>query len=555
MPLANQEEYHFAPTGVVDNTNLTATATNGFVVDSSQVREGGCAVLQNLVPDFTGKNCFVPRLAVQNFGGATFGGLTSPTFCSVFYIFGDIVYGMVTTTDFPGFDHPFAYNIALGTPITVTGVVAGNVPSAADPNITHDWTPPTMALIGNLLLVTHPGFPNGANKFGWFDVSTPTAPVWHAGDLGGNALPAGAPVAVENFNGRAWFLCNPANAQPSAIFSDVLNATQRTNGNQAITLDDYSPLTALQGLQLQNQLGGVIQSLIIFKGTQGIYQITGDYSSTSSPLTKNLLQSNMGTRAPNAVMNVPDGLLFLNHDGFRLIDFYGKIGPPIGANGDGICASFMYATPQSRVVAATNAHMFRATSITPAGVISEWWYDMTRQIWTGPHTTAPSFVLPYKDTFIILNQNGNVSTFYLAPFKPVIGTPQPSYLEYGNVLQWTYRTPNLPNPQHMNAYQVNEAYILAGNFGVINVQVFDEFNTPLLNINAAIQATQPQSYTIPFPMRPLLVPLYDFQGTQGICIGSRLSFQFGGISSNFFEIADLWIRLQNTGYMQGTLDN
>lgn len=558
--LENQKAYHFSPKGVVDTVGIIhfqQFPPPQSPLDAAQIRDGGMMMLSNLIPDPTCKNQFICRPSYLTYTNAFANApLQSFGFVPCMYIFGDYLYGLCNSSNFIG-DSPFAFNLATNTALTVTGITNANIPGGADGNYTNNWTPATMALVGTQLIVTHPGFPNGTNKIGWFDITTPNAPVWHAGDLATNGLPAGAPVAVANFNGRAYYLCNPPNAQPVVVFSDVLAGTTRSNGNQALTLDDYVPLTALQTLQLQNQLGGVIQSLIVFKGYQGIYQITGDYAATSTNgvpfLTKNLLSSNMGTLAPNALVNIPDGLVFLNHDGLRVIDFYGKISPPVGANGEGIASQFSFSSSITRCCGASNGRMIRMTSNLNT-VIYEWWYDLASQTWTGPHTAAPSLLKPYKDTFVLYHEDRlNVNNCVIArsDVKPIIGSPGNVYnTEPGGPLQFIYQTPLIPPMDNMEAFQVNEAFIMAsGAPAAITCTVYDGNAVQLDTFQLSPPSGNSPSYALPNLCLPTSLPFTKSNAA------SRMQFTFTGGSAASIELGDLWLRIQEAGYTKGTLNN
>src|SRR6185437_379255 len=141
------------------------------------------------------------------------------------------------------------------------------------------------------------------------------------------------PTAVYQFNSRAYYIYNLP-AQPSVYFSDALNPTTFTNANQILTFGDAVPLTALGGVGLNTQLGGIIQSLIVFKGVQNIYQITGD--PTTSNLSVDALNVTTGTLAPNSICNAPKGLMFMSPDGYRMIDFQAHVSDPIGIDGSGV---------------------------------------------------------------------------------------------------------------------------------------------------------------------------------------------------------------------------
>lgn len=155
MGLRNSKPITFRPKGLSD------------AVDGSNAFAGAMQSLANLIPANDTANCWVPRPAAIKV--SSFAGFTTPGFVSAALVVGNIEYGMVASGANAGKDQPYAYNLATGAFETITGVTAANVPTS--PATSGAWTPPIMALIGTRIIVTHPGFPGGAVKFGWFDVS------------------------------------------------------------------------------------------------------------------------------------------------------------------------------------------------------------------------------------------------------------------------------------------------------------------------------------------------------------------------------------------------
>ena len=142
----------FVPAGASDALD----GTNSFA--------GAMRTLANLIPDPSTRGVWVSRTAsVEVASNPTFGVPTG------MLMVGDILYGMTPSTLNPGFDQPFAYNMLTGAFLPVAGITAANVP--ASPPASGDWTPPILAQIGSRVVVTHPGFPGGDTKFGWFDIS------------------------------------------------------------------------------------------------------------------------------------------------------------------------------------------------------------------------------------------------------------------------------------------------------------------------------------------------------------------------------------------------
>src|SRR4029077_20210968 len=120
------------------------------------------------------------------------GGPANAGILSCALVIGDRVYGLVPSDLHAGSDEPFVYDLAAGAFIAVSGITADNVPQS--PPTSGDWVPPIMAQVASRILVTHPGFPGGEVKFGWFDVSGGNFVV--VGDTDTDRYIRGAPVLL-----------------------------------------------------------------------------------------------------------------------------------------------------------------------------------------------------------------------------------------------------------------------------------------------------------------------------------------------------------------------
>jgi hypothetical protein len=435
-------------------------------LESSSTFVGAMAALSNLIPDPTTRGLWQCRPAAQpivNFGAS--GGPFSSGFSSGFQqssaapggvitalqVIGTYAYGMIGSGIFPGHDQPFAYNLLTNTNIPISGVTNANTPIS--PAATGAWVPPTTDLIGVDLCVTHPGF-NGANGyFGVLNISNPAAPSWSSGNLTGLVQFTTPPSAVKQFNQRAyWITNNPL--QPALVFSDPLVATNCTNANQVLTFGDNVSLTALGQLPFTNtQTGGVVQALIVFKGVKNIYQVTGDAADMN--LSINSLNVTTGTLAPNTVCNTPKGLAFVSPDGVRQIDFFAHVSDPIGFDGMGVTVPFIYSVVPSRMCASCGGNVLRIT--TQNGNLGgspnfEYWYDVARGIWSGPHTFPMALIQPYNNTFIGVPLANTSSLWQSDPVQSDTST----YVENGQQLTWTSTTPLLPDPDRMTNTAMTE---------------------------------------------------------------------------------------------------
>src|SRR6204780_5095305 len=142
--------------------------------DASSTFNGAMASLMNLIPDPATARLWVCRPAATlnvNLNStankalflAAYGSLlySASGFISARLMVGDTFYGMIAGGK--GYDLPFSYNLASATLYFPSGVTTANAP--ASPTTSGTWTPPTMAIIGADIIVTHPGFTGAGGAF------------------------------------------------------------------------------------------------------------------------------------------------------------------------------------------------------------------------------------------------------------------------------------------------------------------------------------------------------------------------------------------------------
>lgn len=459
MALRKAQPITWTPTGCVD------------AVDGSTAPRGGMSSLSNLVPDPSTSGIFVPRPAAINKTYFSTSGIATPGFISAMIVVGDRVYGMISTSSPSGKDVPFVYDLAAGTFVTVTGMLSGNTPTS--PATSGAWTPPTMAVIGTKVMVTHPGF-SGSNKIGWIDISTPASPTWSAGNTTTTLLPS-VPVAVFNFNDRAWYAVGN-----TLYYSDVLVPTTITSSTQSVTCGDSSDIKALGGMPITTTQGGVLQSMMVFK-SKAIFQITGDAALFT--LLNNAIAAGIGTDAPLSLAPSPLGLFFISQHGLRLISLDGQISEPIGAEGQGISVPFINAYVPSRICAAFNVNTVRITvqnQNIPTLPVQEWWFNTDLKSWTGSHTFPASLIAAWGGTFI-MTPNGINNSLWQSDIVPLSTS---SYIENGNQLTFGYAPALLPLTGGMNMNAVIETSIgveYSQTGGTLNFSAVDE-NGNLLDL-------------------------------------------------------------------------
>lgn len=436
--------------------------------DATDTFPGACRSLQNLVFDQSNPEIVVARpgvgnplvsMAAQNslWGGVVAWGtsgyiwgsvtFTTPTVITVHIAIGNTIYGMVSSALNPGKDQPFAFVIGTGF-VAISGVTSANVP--VSPATTGDWTPPTMAVIGTKIIVTHTGF-SGANYFGAIDITTPSAPTWSAGNTTTYMLPS-VPTFVANFNNRAYFICGNV-----VYYSDVLAPTVMTNAGQALTVGDTTSITALSGLPVSTTSAGVVAALIVFKPFQ-IWQITGDAAVTGS-LALNFLSLNVGCVSPRSIVQTPIGSLFIGINGPYMVSPLGGIGPLTKDQSkltQDVQQPFQSIVNPSRAAASFSGALYRIcldTVINGVTTTADYWLDITRRRWTGPHSFAYDCASQVGNYFVISSRYYGASLFA----SSYIPNANSTYNDNGLPITVTLESSSFPKTQNINEKQVIES--------------------------------------------------------------------------------------------------
>jgi len=384
---------------------------------------------------------------------------------------------------------------------------------------------------------------------------TPEAPLWGAGDTQPNNLPE-VPLGVVQMSGRAWF----ADGDSGVPFSDSLLPCVRTEDTQALLPANGMPVTAVAPIMLQNALvGGIVQAVIAFQEGKGMQQITGDPASNN--LQMNLLPVLTGTLAPNSLAPSPLGLFFMSPEGLRLIDLQARVSDPIGQDGDGVVKPFLEVSnpphdepaPVSRICAAVNGRTLRIDTPRIDGSWSSYWFDITRKMWTGPHTGAASLCRQWRSDFLITPQ-ARLGIFQEAPDEQ--HPRNCSFVENGRLLEYEWETSLLPDSGEMAENTIIESAIMVALQPDEQTQIdfLDEIRGPLdgvtlrgLNVPPALWGTAIFGWTLTGPdpgtirqrQIPWTIPLVFKQGRVNI----------RGLSSKTITLGNFYMRYQVLGYL------
>ena len=432
--------------------------------DSTDSFHGACKTLQNLVFDQSNPDLMAARPGVGS-PITTFSSFTGATGVTIMVTIGSMIYGMVSTSRLGAFDEPFCYNLLTNTFVAITGTLNTNLPSTA--LTTGDWYPPTMAVIGVKLIVTHPGFSGtGSNFFGVINLTNPAIPTWTASNTATNALPS-VPNAVVNFNNRAYFSCSNF-----VYYSDVLVPTTMTNAGQSLTVGDTTPVIGISGLPVQTTSAGVVGAIMVFKQYQ-IWQITGDAAVTGS-LSQNFLSLNIGCLSPRSIVQTPYGLFFIGIDGPYYISAMGQVMPLTKDQQklvQDVQKPFQAIINPSRAAASFSGSIYRVSlKSTLNGLVQsgDYWFDVTTKRWTGPHTFSYDNISPYSNYFIISSNSAGAALFA----SPYIPTASSTYLDNGSSITVSMQSAFLPKTQNINVKQVVESTMeLAAQSAPINYSI------------------------------------------------------------------------------------
>lgn len=387
---------------------------------------------------------------------------------------------------------------------------------------------------------------------------TAAAPRWSAGDTNGNNL-KNTPVAVANFNGRAYYAVPGAGMQ----FSDSGNATQITNVTQALTPQNGLDISAFGGLPYQQSAGGILQALIAFQGDAGMQQVTGDQA--LSTLALNAFGVGVGTLAPNSICQTPRGLAFVAPDGLRFIDFIGRLSDPVGQFGSGVIVPFVLAINPTRIAASFNQNVLRISvknGNDPNEAVQEYWFDLGLNQWTGAHTFPAALIQPYQAASGVTTGHGFVMFASGIDGKlwnsEVQVSSSSSYTENGAEMDWIWEPVLLPDFRDMAMHAMIESTlgIVMPSTGQVAIQALDEAGNQLDSILVAGSGVPPTIWG-QFKWGQALWgggAGYFYQhplNWNNPIVFKQATFQVNGVSQTGFAIGILNLRIQTLGYTTG----
>lgn len=492
---------------------------------------------------------------------ATTGDWTPPTICMIGSRIAITHPGYDGVTNFVGWIdlRNFTTNTVVGdtnsnttitnvhaSPITAGVMVGDAISGAGIPANTY-----VTAMTATTITISNAATVSTPNTTFTITSGTTGAPIYGAGQTNGQPL-AAVPVAVAQFNGRAYYAVNNG-----VQFSDALSPQQITNATQQLTLGDNTAVNALGGLPLANQVvGGTLQALIAFKQDSVYYQITGDPATNN--LAANAVNGSVGTLAPNTICGTPFGLAYIAPDGLRIIGLDGKSSDPIGTDGDGVSVPFLYAVNPTRMCMAYDQNLLRVSvqnGFKNGQPVEEYWYDLTQKMWTGPHSFPASLIEAYHNGVndFVLFASGINAKLWQSKTQP---SATATYTENGAALSWVWKTTLMPDNEQASANQVVQTALglVIPAAQTMTIMALDEQGATLDTITLTSTSVSGsiwgsfnwgsgvwggaviayQEYTIPW---------------HNALVFKQMAISINGPSIANFAIGNLYTKIQPTGYL------
>lgn len=365
---------------------------------------------------------------------------------------------------------------------------------------------------------------------------------WTNGNTTTHTLP-GIPQFVSLFSGRAYYALGNL-----LYYSDSGAPTTMTNADQILTVGDTSIITGLAGLPMTTAISGIIQALIAFK-ENNIWQITGD--AATSNLALNTLNIASGSIAPNSIATTPQGLVYMDHDGIRIIQPTGAVQGPL----NDIRLPFINATYPSRVAAASNGTIYRITVPNAlTGTTQNYWFDFSRNGWTGPHSFVDGLVKSFGEGFVMARNDYPGKLFY----SDIQQLNSSTFIELGTQMNWKLlTTPMADSGNAMKVWSIiaTQNVSMAPKPNLFQYQAIDEQGNTLAECYLPSLISPPAEWdSATFDQNAWQNQFMTLMPRQlpwtNPLVFNRLTIEVDGISAAGVRLGAFEIQTQDLGYPQ-----
>jgi hypothetical protein len=219
----------------------------------------------------------------------------------------------------------------------------------------------------------------------------------------------------------------------------------------------------------------------------------------------------------------------------------GSVTDPIGVDGQGVTHPFQYAIFPSRICAEANVAVLRITvqhGSEPGQPFQEFWFDLSRKTWSGPHSFPARLIQHWRASFIMAPIGVTASLWKSDTVGPSYGAGTAAdFIENGVQLSWTQETVLLPDNEHMAMNSMVEANLMcsAAPGDIIQVVAIDEQGGALDAVNV-----------VPTVVNAILREraLHWHEPV----IFKQMSMQARGTSNSRVRIGNLYMRYEILGY-------
>jgi hypothetical protein len=297
--------------------------------------------------------------------------------------------------------------------------------------------------------------------------------------------------------------------------------------------------------------------LLVFKAFD-IWQITGD-AAVSGSLSLNFLSLNVGCLSPRAICQTPIGTIFIGIDGPYVVSPLGGVGPLTKDQTkitQDIQQPFQSISNPSRAAASFSGSIYRVcldTVLNGQFVTVDYWFDITRRRWTGPHTFNYDCACQVGNYFVVSHRNYGANLFK----SQYVPASDSTYLDNGAPISVLLESSSFPKTENINEKQVIESTIELSSIGAsvqYQVAALDEARSTLGSASFLISNTAgiwgagswgagvvwaaannfPKTYTVPW---------------QAPLVFKKMALQVIAQSSSNLSIGTFFAKYQDTGYI------
>lgn len=377
-------------------------------------------------------------------------------------------------------------------------------------------------------------------------------PLWGAGNLSGALSFTTLPTVVAQFYNRAYY-----GSGNNVLFSDSLVATNATASTQVLTLGDTTAILAMKGLPYTTTQSGILQSLMVFK-SGAIWAITGDAASTVNPLSLNSVSEETTNIMPLSIDIAPEGIVFVDSSGPRLIDHSGTVRFLTDQTGNSrvpdLINPFSACTRITRANGAYCNSVYRIcldTIVNGQTFTGDYWYDFTKGRWTGPHTFVYHQIIAYSNYFLIASNNVNGTLFQ----SNVVQASSSVFTELTLPYQFSITTAFMPMTGRMNMQQIVESTMEIGIYGTnttYNISLYDEYNNQTTGTPIVAVSNQPQWGSVTWGSFTWAQSLYycvpKLMNWSNPFVFNKCYLTINGTAVTGSKIKNVFFRYQDAGY-------